>query len=491
MHTGVMAMSSLDLRSRVVIGAAVATAIALGFWSAAQSQISNPGVQQSGAVTAGHGVKWGPGVGQISDSGGAIPATFVSSWNARTGAVLPAANDYNFNQLAGVLACAQMPTAGLSGDLSTPANSCVTTFATVNANVGSFGSGTQVVAFTVNAKGLITAAANTTIAPPFTAITGQLACAQMPAAGLSGDLTTPSGSCVTTFATVNANVGTFGSATNCPTLTVNAKGLVTAASAATCTPAFSSITGSVALTQMAAQAANTVVANFTAGSAAPVAFVMPSCAADGAHALTYTNGTGIVCTVVTGGTIGGSTGSTDNAALRADGTGGATLQASALIIADTTGSLSRSGGGGIPVEGTNTNDSAAAGYKGEVISSNIASASAVSLTTATTANVTSVSLTAGDWLVCGSTYFVTNAATVVSVVAAGISITSATFPTTPSTSIGYGQWLGSSTGVAPATPSGCFRQILSGTTTVYLVMNATFITNTLAVYGTLQAWRTR
>jgi hypothetical protein len=46
-----------------------------------------------------------------------------------------------------------------------------------------------------------------------------------------------------TLATVNTNVGTFGSATQCPALTVNAKGLVTAASQATCTPAVGSITG--------------------------------------------------------------------------------------------------------------------------------------------------------------------------------------------------------------------------------------------------------
>src|SRR6185295_18593913 len=38
--------------------------------------------------------------------------------------------------------------------------------------------------------------------------------------------------------------------------------------------------------------------------------------------------------LVASGTIGGSTGSTDNAALRADGTGGATLQSSAFIIDD-------------------------------------------------------------------------------------------------------------------------------------------------------------
>jgi len=45
------------------------------------------------------------------------------------------------------------------------------TLATVNANVGAFGSATQVAVPTVNAKGLVTAISNTTIAIPSTAIT--------------------------------------------------------------------------------------------------------------------------------------------------------------------------------------------------------------------------------------------------------------------------------------------------------------------------------
>jgi hypothetical protein len=58
----------------------------------------------------------------------------------------------------------------------------------------------------------------------------------------SGDLTS-NGTGTHTLATVNANVGTFGSATSCITTTQNAKGLTTAISAATCTPAIGSITG--------------------------------------------------------------------------------------------------------------------------------------------------------------------------------------------------------------------------------------------------------
>lgn len=59
---------------------------------------------------------------------------------------------------------------------------------------------------------------------------------------MSGDATATGGGAVT-FATVNANVGSFGSATACTAITVNAKGLITAASAATCTPAVGSVTG--------------------------------------------------------------------------------------------------------------------------------------------------------------------------------------------------------------------------------------------------------
>ena len=52
-----------------------------------------------------------------------------------------------------------------------------------------------------------------------------------------------SGSQALTLATVNAGVGSFGSATATPAITVNAKGLITAASNTTVTPAVGSITG--------------------------------------------------------------------------------------------------------------------------------------------------------------------------------------------------------------------------------------------------------
>ncbi len=61
---------------------------------------------------------------------------------------------------------------------------------------------------------------------------------------LTGDATASGpGSAALTLATVNSNVGSFGSATAAPVFTVNAKGLITAASSSTITPAVGSITG--------------------------------------------------------------------------------------------------------------------------------------------------------------------------------------------------------------------------------------------------------
>jgi parallel beta-helix repeat protein len=90
-------------------------------------------------------------------------------------------------------------------------------------------------------KGNGASAATAAATVPTTDLSGTLQAAQEPAH--TGDVTNAAGSLAMTLATVNSNVGTYGSATKASQVTVNAKGLVTAASEATVTPAVGSITG--------------------------------------------------------------------------------------------------------------------------------------------------------------------------------------------------------------------------------------------------------
>lgn len=188
------------------------------------------------------------------------------------------------------------------------------------------------------------------------------------------------------------------------------------------------------------------------------------------------------------GDVVGPASSTDNAATRFDGATGKLVQNSALVIADTTGALSRSGGGGVPIEGTNTNDNAAAGYVGEYIESEVLSGSSISLTNNVTANITSISLTAGDWEVWGTTAFGVGIGT--SAIYGGINTTSATLPTAP----GKGAYYAlndSSAVISPNMPVGRRRFLISSTTTIYLVAKATFSSGSVNAFGVISARRMR
>ncbi|SDD95342.1 hypothetical protein SAMN05216337_1017142 [Bradyrhizobium brasilense] len=59
----------------------------------------------------------------------------------------------------------------------------------------------------------------------------------------SGDATINTGTGGLTLATVNTNTGTWGGATQCAAVTVNGKGLITAAAQSACTPAVANLTG--------------------------------------------------------------------------------------------------------------------------------------------------------------------------------------------------------------------------------------------------------
>ena len=82
---------------------------------------------------------------------------------------------------------------------------------------------------------------------------------------------------------------------------------------------------------------------------------------------------------------------------------------------------------GVAVLGSNTNDNAASGFVGELLSASAAN-NAVSLTNDVAANAVSLSLTAGDWDVSGVVLFQTAGSTTVTQFVAAISTVSATFP---------------------------------------------------------------
>jgi hypothetical protein len=148
--------------------------------------------------------------------------------------------------------------------------------------------------------------------------------------------------------------------------------------------------------------------------------------------------------------------------------------------------LGASNTGGIV--GTATNNNAAAGQIGEFISSNIPGGSAISLTTNTGANITSISLTAGDWDLEGNVAF-GGTTTALSLAQGWINTVSATAPTTAA---GYAiSALPTGAGANANLPTGRLRISIAATTTVYLGTLALFASGTCLAYGFIGARRVR
>lgn len=151
------------------------------------------------------------------------------------------------------------------------------------------------------------------------------------------------------------------------------------------------------------------------------------------------------------------------------------------------GTLTPTGG----IVGVTTNSSASAGQVGEYIFSQVLSASAVPLTLAVAANVTSISLTAGDWDVWGGVTLKPAGTTVTSQFVGWINTVSATQPTLPNNGAFVNMFLPSTAGIDPTLPVGMTRLSLASTTTVYLTADALFSVSTNAVYGFIGARRVR
>lgn len=147
------------------------------------------------------------------------------------------------------------------------------------------------------------------------------------------------------------------------------------------------------------------------------------------------------------------------------------------------------------IPGTNTNDNASAGNVGEYISSDLPFGSSKTLTSTTALDLTSISLTAGDWDVWGSVAFDSASGTTTATLLRGwISSVSTTQPAALENggalaSAQYPATLAISSDVV--IPIGMARFSLSTTTTLYLTARAFFSTAALTSYGFIGARRVR
>ena len=155
--------------------------------------------------------------------------------------------------------------------------------------------------------------------------------------------------------------------------------------------------------------------------------------------------------------------------------------------------LQGKGTSGVYLVGVSTNSSAPAGGVGEFVSSIIPQASKVSITTTNTAtDMTSISLTAGDWDVWGNITFIPGASTNITYVLAWLSLTSATLPDASLYNInnyGTAGLVAASVSIGKIAPP--LRVSIASTTTVYITGYAGFTVSTIAMCGGIYARRVR
>lgn len=141
---------------------------------------------------------------------------------------------------------------------------------------------------------------------------------------------------------------------------------------------------------------------------------------------------------------------------------------------------------GVAILGTTTNDSAATGNIGEHVTSGEVGPS--TSTTGQYADLGSISLTAGDWIVSGSIHFVVTGNGSVS--RAGISTNSGNNSTGLANGVTMVTVNVSNTGdISAVTPM--VRISLAAPATAYLKQFLTFTTGTMTGAGSIKAWRIR
>jgi hypothetical protein len=137
------------------------------------------------------------------------------------------------------------------------------------------------------------------------------------------------------------------------------------------------------------------------------------------------------------------------------------------------------------IVGTTTNNAANAGSVGEFVT---ATGTGISMSSATPTNMTSVSLTAGDWDVLGNVEFDGAGGAVMNSAQAGVNSTSATLPGLPAKGVlTTAATPNSSNSVAAPV----IRFSLASTTTIFLVGQTGFSTGTVTGTGFIRARRVR
>lgn len=140
--------------------------------------------------------------------------------------------------------------------------------------------------------------------------------------------------------------------------------------------------------------------------------------------------------------------------------------------------------------GTTTNDNANAGSVGEYVESVVTLGSPTTgFASGTPKNITSISLTAGDWDVCGNILSLPAAATTTSSAYGGLNTVTDTLPNSELQYIG--DTLSASANLSITMPLPRRRFSLNATTTVYLVARIFFAVSTMSMFGFINARRVR
>lgn len=443
------------------------TALASGWWVDVQNTGSQPLVitPASGTISGGSSITFSPATGSRIVSNG----TNYYIQSGRSSGAITLTGDVTGSgsgSVATTVGSISGKSITLAGALSTSGAFSIALTATGNTSLNLPTSGTvTALGNTVTGSGSVVLATSPTLITPALGAATATTVNGLTITSGTGTLTIPSSA-------VFALSGAFST-----TLTVTGATTLTLPTSGTVTALGNSVTGSGAI--VLANTPTLITPNIGAATGTSLV-VSAGAVSTGTYAGSFTNG--IVVDYSSGfGRI--SVGSATGINFYNGG-----IANTVLASISSAGALTLTQG----IVGTTAGGNAVSGQVGEYISSNVLVGSAVSLTTNVAANITSISLTAGDWDVSGSVCYTAPGTTNLNYGYLWVSKTSATVPTMPN---GNGAapfiWGGTAVDSNVAASTGSFRVNVSGTTTVYLSTLALFTISTLSGFGFIGARRVR